>query len=101
MHQPTKSKKRLVKPHPCEKVSLTIMMDEGNNPPVEDEQMFEVEKILAKAIKEGITYYQVQWKLGNNPEESGKTAEDSITWEPEENLDSITWMIEEFNQALA
>lgn len=42
----------------------------------------------------------MQWKVGNNPEENGHTAatvEESVTWEPEENLDNVTWMIEEFN----
>jgi hypothetical protein len=66
--------------------------------------MFEVERILAKTVKDGVTYYQVQWKVGNNPEEPNHTAattEESVTWEPEENLEGVSWMVEEFNKALS
>lgn len=49
------------KPHPCEFVELKYFMDDEvmNAPsaPGEDEQMYEVEKIIGKTVKEGITYY--------------------------------------------
>ncbi|TNV70868.1 hypothetical protein FGO68_gene10148 [Halteria grandinella] len=92
------SKRATSRPHPCESVQLYMEGVHTGAVP-EDEQMFEVDKILAKAVREGVTYYQVQWKMGNNPEEGGGR-DDSITWEPEENLESVAWMIEEFNQAV-
>ena len=54
---------------------------------------FEVEKITGKAVIEGNLCYQVKWRgTGEDPEE--------CTWEPVENLQSVAWMIEDFEKAI-
>lgn len=51
---------------------------------------FEVERLLAKTYIDGSLCYQVKWK-----------GEDEPTWEPVENLQGVSWMLEEFERTLA
>ena len=55
-----------------------------------DSGAYEVERLLAKTYIEGALCYQVKWK-----------GEDEPTWEPVENLQSVSWMLEEFERNLA
>jgi Chromo (CHRromatin Organisation MOdifier) domain len=61
--------------------------------------MYEVERIIGKMARDdGQIYYQVQWKSDvKNPEVAGEA---ETTWEPEENLENVRAMIEEFNTNL-
>ena len=56
---------------------------------IEEEEEFEVEKILNKRIVQGKEKFLVQWK--------GYTAEED-TWESRENLENAKEMVEEFEK---
>jgi len=59
---------------------------------VNDQEMWQAEKILDERLYKGITQFLVRWE-GFTP------ADDS--WEPEENLENISHMIEEFRHRKA
>ena len=59
------------------------------NPEETAELAGEVEKIVAKAMIEGRIHYQVKWQ-----------GSEEMTWEPMENLEGVTWLIEEFECAM-
>ena len=64
-------------------MSLPIDIDQSS------EEMYEVEKILEKRIdKKGTAMYRVKWE--------GFT-EDQATWEPEDHLEGVKWLVDEFN----
>jgi hypothetical protein len=50
---------------------------------------FEVERVLGRALIDDRVHYQVKW-LGS----------DELTWEPVENLQGVSWMIDEFEAAM-
>jgi hypothetical protein len=50
---------------------------------------FEVERVLGRALIDDRVHYQVKW-LGS----------DELTWEPVENLQGVSWMIDEFENAM-
>jgi len=50
---------------------------------------FEVERVLGRALIDDRVHYQVKW-LGS----------DELTWEPIENLQGVSWMIDEFEAAM-
>ena len=56
-------------------------------PDEEGEEEYEVDTILKKRIKKGKTEYFVRWKYYND-----------TTWEPEENLQNVRQMIEQFEK---
>ena len=53
----------------------------------EEEEEYEVEAVLKKRVKKGKTEYFVRWKYYND-----------TTWEPEENLQNVLQMIDEFEK---
>ena len=53
----------------------------------EEEEEYEVDAILKKRVKKGKTEYFVRWKYYND-----------TTWEPEENLQNVLQMIDEFEK---
>lgn len=63
-------------------------LDESDKVPREEE-VYKVEKIINRRIKDGIVEYRIKW-LGYDSSEN--------TWEPEENLDCIE-IVEEFLEA--
>ena len=53
----------------------------------EEEEEYEVDAILKKRIKKGKVEYFVRWKYYND-----------TTWEPEENLQNVLQMIDDFEK---
>jgi hypothetical protein len=51
---------------------------------MQEEQQHEVERIIGKAVIEGVEHYQVMWKGGDE------------SWEPRDNLEGCLAMIRDF-----